>query len=77
MNGLMKFVEQGAYGEKSGRIAFAFKLTSLPTPIEGMDWQPVNSFNAADELIANAGLKHVFDIAIAKGCALVTRHEKD
>jgi hypothetical protein len=62
MNRLMKFVEQGAYGEKSGRTAFAWKLSSLPPPLEGMDWRPASSFNAADELVANAGLTKVFKI---------------
>jgi hypothetical protein len=77
MNRLMKFVEHGAYGEKSGRIAFAWKLSSLPAPHEGMDWRPVESFNAADELVANAGLTNVFKIAIAKGCAVVTKADQD
>lgn len=77
MNRLKKFVEQGGYGEKSGRTAFAWKLSSLPEPHEGMTWHPVESFSAADELIANAGLTEVFKIAIAKGCAVVSKADQD
>ena len=29
MNRLQKFIEQGAYGKKSGRIAYAFNFGSL------------------------------------------------
>jgi hypothetical protein len=72
MNKLMKFIEQGAYGEKSGRTAYAFKSSSLPASGNGMQWQPVNSFNAGDELLRDAGLKDVFKIAVSQGCAVVT-----
>ena len=71
MTGLQKFIEQGPYGEKSGGVAYAFKLSSLPQPNEGMDWQIARSFNVADELLNDAGLKDVFKVAIDKGCAVV------
>jgi hypothetical protein len=77
MNRLMKFVEQGAFGEKSGRTAYAFKLSSLPPAHEGLDWRPVDSFSVAEELVVNAGLTNVFKIAIEKGCAVVTRADPD
>ena len=70
---LRKFIEQGAYGEKSGRIAYAFNLNSLPRPNDGMDWQTVPSFNVADELLKEPGLKDVFKVAIEMGYALVVR----
>jgi hypothetical protein len=73
VNRLQKFIEQGAYGEKSGRVAYAFKLSSLPSPSEGMTWQSAQSFNVADELLKDAGLRDVFKVAIDKGCAVVTK----
>jgi hypothetical protein len=73
MNRLQKFVEQGAYGEKSGRVAYAFTLNSLPQPNEGMEWQIAHSFNVADELLKDAGLKDVFKAAVDKGYALLSR----
>jgi hypothetical protein len=70
---LQKFIEQGAYGEKSGRVAYAFNLNSLPQPNDGMEWQTAPSFNVADELLKEPGLKDVFKAAIEKGYALVVR----
>jgi hypothetical protein len=72
MTRLQKFVEQGAYGEKSGRVAYVLRLDSRPEADEGMAWQKVESFSAGDELLTNAGLKEVFKMAIEKSCALVT-----
>jgi len=36
-----------------------------------MDWRAVPSFNAAEEVLRNEGLKEVFKTAIAKGYAVV------
>jgi hypothetical protein len=72
MTGLQKFIEQGPYGEKSGRVAYAFKGNSLPQPQKGMSWQISNSFNIANELLESPGFKDVFKAAVDKGYALVT-----
>ncbi|WP_369722018.1 hypothetical protein AB8Z38_34620 [Bradyrhizobium sp. LLZ17] len=73
MNRLQKFVEQGAsYGERPGRTAYAFNAAMLPEPTKGLDWRPVTGFSAADEVLADAGLKQVFEAAIKHGYALVT-----
>ena len=69
-------MEQGAYGEKSGRVAYAFKLSSLPQPNEGMNWRGhelANCAPVADELLKDPGLKDVIKVAIEKGYALVAR----
>jgi hypothetical protein len=73
MSGLLKFVEHSGFGEKSGRTAYVFKFASLPPPNEGMNWHAIDSFNAAEELLADTGLGEVFKTAIDKGCALVTK----
>jgi hypothetical protein len=73
MTRLQKFIEQDGYGVKSGRVAYAFRLDSLPEVGQGMKWQKVETFNAADDLLEDAGLKDVFRLAIDRGCALVTR----
>jgi hypothetical protein len=70
MNRLQKFVEGSSDGKKSGRTAYAFGPDRLPSPTPGLEWQTV-PFNASDELIKNAGLKAVFQDAIANGCAMV------
>jgi hypothetical protein len=73
MNRLQKFVEQGPYGAKPGRTAYAFGPDNLPEPSTGLEWKPVTSFSAADELMENAGLKEVFKTALANGCAVVRK----
>jgi hypothetical protein len=73
MTMLQKFIEPGPYGEKSGRVAYAFKSNSLPQPQHGMSWQILPAFNAANELLQSPGLEAVFKVAVDKGCALVTR----
>jgi hypothetical protein len=72
MNRLQKFVEQGTYGEGPGRTAYAFGPGNLPEPGKDLQWRPVASFCPADELIENAGLKEIFQSAIANGCAVVS-----
>lgn len=37
---MQKFVEQGAYGERPGRTAYAFNAATLPEPTRGLDWRP-------------------------------------
>jgi hypothetical protein len=76
MNRLQKFVEQGAYGETSGRVAYAFQSSLLPEPVNGMGWQTAQSFSVADELIKDAGLRDVFKAAVDKGYAVVSRGDE-
>lgn len=72
MNRLQKFVEQGASGERPGRTAYAFNASILPEPGKGLDWRPVSSFSAADELLENPGLKQVFETAVKHGFSVLT-----
>jgi len=72
MNRLQKFVEQGAYGERTGRTAYAFNASILPEATKGLDWRPVTGFSAADEILADPDLKQVFAAALKHGYALVT-----
>jgi hypothetical protein len=71
MNRLQKFIEQGAYGEKAGRTAYAFGPDNLPEPNNNMKWKPVAPFSPADELMVEAGLKEVFEVALRKGFTVV------
>jgi hypothetical protein len=73
MNPLQKFVEQDARGEKRGRIAYAFGLSKLPAPNTGMEWRLDAAFNAAEEVLRDSSLGDVFKVAIADGCAIVSR----
>jgi len=72
-NRLQKFVEMGAYGEGPGRTAYVLDSSSLPHAADGMKWQKVVSFSAADEVFSDPGLKAVFKAAIDKGCEIVVK----
>lgn len=76
MNRLQKFVEQGA-GEQSVRTAYAFSQDKLPPPRENLEWNAVPSFNAADEVMRDPGLKELFMKAIEEGCAIVAPPSAD
>jgi hypothetical protein len=71
MNRLQKFIKQGKYGDKPGRVAYAFEVSLLPAPALGMTWQTMQPFSAADELINDTGLR--FKGAFDNGFAVVMR----
>ncbi|QOG18234.1 MULTISPECIES: hypothetical protein [Bradyrhizobium] len=72
MNRLQKFVEQGGYGERTGRTAYAFNVSNLPEATKGLDWRPITGFSPADEVLGDPSLKRVFEAALKHGYALVT-----
>jgi len=69
MTRLQKFVEQGAHGVEPGRTAYASQA-KLPPPGEHLEWKAVPSFNAADEVMRDPGLKDLFMKAMEEGCAI-------
>jgi hypothetical protein len=71
MNRLQKFVEQGADGGEPGRTAYAFSQDKLPSSGENLEWKSVPSFNAADEVMLDPGLKDLFMKAIEEGFAIL------
>ena len=71
MNRLQKFVEQGAFGEAPGRTAYAINPSKLPAPTRGLEWRPVDGFQPGEAILANQGLKSVFQRALEDGVALV------
>jgi hypothetical protein len=69
---LQKFVETGAYGESLGRVAYVLDVSALPPPEDGKEWQRIDSFSAAEEVLNDPGLKSVFKTALDNGFAVVT-----
>ena len=72
MSCLQKFVGVGSSGEGQIRAAYMLKSEKLPAPAEGKQWQVVESFNAGDEILKDAGSKDVFKAAIRDGYAIVS-----
>ena len=48
MNRQQKFAEQGAYGERVGRTAYALEESALPEPAAGLRWHHIEDFDAGD-----------------------------
>jgi hypothetical protein len=69
---LRKYFEALPYGKRTGRVAYAIKLRTLPKAIAGAEWSEDKSFNAAQEILARPSLKTIFKAALQQGCALMT-----
>ena len=68
---LQKFIERGSHGDGFGRAAYVLDASALPPPSKGMEWQKIDSFSAAEEVLNDPGLKSVFKTAIDNGFAVV------
>ena len=71
MNRLTKVLETGAFGEKSGRVAYVLNPEKLPEPRPGFAWRKDATFSPADAILADSGLKEVFSAAIRNGFEIV------
>jgi hypothetical protein len=68
---LQKFIETSAHDQSPGRAAYVLDVSALPQPASGKEWQRIDSFSAAEEVLNDLGLRSIFKRAIEKGCALV------
>jgi hypothetical protein len=68
---LQKFIETGSHDERPGHTAYVLDVSALPRPAKGKEWQRIDSFSAAEEVLNDPALKTVFRMAIDKGCAVV------
>lgn len=71
--GLQKFVERGGFGEGPGRAAYVIDPTKLPEPSNGFEWRAVRGFMPGAAILADPGLKPVFEAALKRGCAVVAQ----
>jgi hypothetical protein len=71
MNRLRKLVEIGSHEARTGRTAYVLRRETLPEPGPGFDWIEDSSFNPAEAVLADGGLKTIFREAIANGHAIV------
>ena len=74
MNRLRKYIERMPDGREL-RVAYAMTLTALPEARPRSRWQEIVPFSAADEVLAEPGLKTLFKAAIERGFAIVPRSE--
>ncbi|TFV68506.1 hypothetical protein E4K64_36680 [Bradyrhizobium frederickii] len=71
MNRLQKFVERGAFGEGPGRTAYVLNPMKLPDPSRGFEWHIVGDFLPGEAILADPGLKQVYEVPLKRGCAAV------
>jgi hypothetical protein len=71
MNRLRKLIEIGSHEARTGRTAYVLKRETLPEPASGFDWIEDSSFNPAEAVLADAGLKPIFSEALANGHAIM------
>jgi len=74
VNRLRKYIERTTNGREL-RTAYAMAVTALPDPRPRSKWQEVSPFSAADEVLAEPGLKTVFKVAIERwfcDCSLIS-----
>jgi hypothetical protein len=72
MNRLRRYIEKMPFGRKSSRVAYAIGPNALPKALADAEWTEDPHFRAGDALLADPGLKAVYQMALAKGCVLVT-----
>ena len=70
--GLSRYIEWMSSGRRTGRAAYALSAKDLPAPTIGAEWQIDTTFNAAEELLRDPGLRDVIKAAIDKGIEVVT-----
>jgi hypothetical protein len=68
---LQKFIETSADDQSPGHAAYVLDVSALPQPASGKEWQRIDSFSAAEEVLNDHGLKSILKRAIEKGCAVV------
>ncbi|WP_143201928.1 hypothetical protein [Bradyrhizobium sp. NAS96.2] len=73
MNRLQKFVEEGAVGEGPGPTAYVLDRAKLPEADTGFAWRLVSDFRPGEAILADQGLKTVFQRALQHGFAVVSR----
>jgi hypothetical protein len=70
-NGLKRYLEWLGRGIPTGRAAYVLNEWNLPEPVSGGEWALDSKFNAAQEILRDPSLKHVFRATINKGVKVV------
>jgi hypothetical protein len=74
VNRLQKYIERTDTAWEL-RTTYAMTTTALPNPRPRSQWREETTFSAADEVLANPGLKTAFKTAIERGFAVVPEKE--
>lgn len=68
--GIARYFETDGYGRKL-RTAYALQEVKLPAAVDGAAWRPDDTFDRANALLDDPGLKTVFAEVLKQGFAIV------
>lgn len=68
---LRRFYEALPYGERTARLAYVISIAAMPDAANGAEWREDPTFNVADAILGDPGLKRVLTAAIDAGCVVV------
>ena len=72
MQGIVRFIEIRAFGERSGRQLLLIKVDAAqPAPVKGAEWRIDPTFNAVDEILKSSGFRDVIAAVLKNGYAIV------
>jgi hypothetical protein len=71
---IVRFIEIGAYGERSGRQLLIKADAFRPPAADGAEWHIDSTFNAGDEILKSSGFRDVLAAVLKDGYAIVANH---
>ena len=75
MNRLRRFYEKMLTGKRSSRLAYVISVAALPESAPDAEWTEDPTFQAADAILADPGLKAAYKAALQNGFAIVVANE--
>jgi hypothetical protein len=70
--GIVRYLEFGGYGERTGRQLLIKVDDSRPAPAHGAQWRIDHTFNAGDEILKSSGFREVLASVLKKGYEIVS-----
>jgi hypothetical protein len=70
--GIIRYLEFGGYGERTGRQLFIKADAPLPAPAHGAQWRIDQTFNAGDEILKSSGFRQVLASVLKNGYEIVS-----
>jgi hypothetical protein len=70
--GIVRYLEFGGYGERTGRQLLIKADAPQPAPAHGAQWRIDQTFSARDEILKSSGFREVLASVLKKGYEIVS-----
>ena len=70
--GIVRYLEFGGYGERTGRQLVIKADAPKPAPAPGAQWRIDQAFNAGDKILKSSGFREVLASVLKKGYEIVS-----